>query len=84
MLRFQPLARWLLTAGETLFLNDEEEHATIWAAASHPLDGGVQQAQLLARRRRVTDAALEQAPHARQEAVHPLHAVGAPHLALNA
>jgi hypothetical protein len=45
-----------------------------------PLDGGVQLAQLLRRRRLAAGAALKQAPGARQEAVHPLHPVGAPHL----
>ncbi len=45
-----------------------------------PLDGGVQQAQLLARRRLLAHLAGAHAVHARQEAVHAVHTPRVPHL----
>ncbi len=45
-----------------------------------PLDGGVQQAQLLAGRRLLADLAGAHAVHARQEAVHAVHTPRVPHL----
>ena len=47
---------------------------------THPLDGEVQQAQLVALRGGLRDSIGEQAPGARQEPVDPLHAVRVPHL----
>ena len=46
----------------------------------YPLDGRMQQAQLLARGRVRTELAGAHAEHARQEAVHAVHAARVPHL----